>query len=384
MAKKKILLIANEGQEGGAANALKVLAKGLKRDYHPIILMDRPGPLSFFCEKNKIDFVILKFSPFRTVEGPTALKKYAKIVCFPILFLRHFLTNWVALNKIEKSINMEEISLIHTNTNRDDFGAMLAKRFNIPHVWHIREIDNMPYKCFSFRPRRFSYINKNATRLVMISEFVAKEYVKKGLGRNRMRVVHDGIKIKSDFDKSYSDNGLKIIILGAITEGKGQMTAVGALKLLPREISRNITLDMFGFGSEYAEKIKIAAKEYGLFGISVYPFRDDIGSVLPKYDVGLSCAAAEGFGLSTVEYMENKLVTVVTNTGASPEIIIDGSGFTYEFGDAKQLSDIITYIYKMNKKQKAEWGEKAYRRSRDFSDEKHVAGIIEVYDELIG
>ena len=179
MAKKKILLIANEGQEGGAANALKVLAKGLKRDYHPIILMDRPGPLSFFCEKNKIDFVILKFLPFRTVEGPTRSKKYAKIICFPILLLRYFLINWVALKKIEKSINMEEISLIHTNTNRDDFGAMLAKRFNIPHVWHIREIDNMPYRCFSFRPRRFSYINKNATRLVMISEFVAKEYAKK-------------------------------------------------------------------------------------------------------------------------------------------------------------------------------------------------------------
>lgn len=382
--KKKILLIANEGQEGGAANALKILAEGLKDDYQPIVLMERPGPLSRFCEENKIDFRIIKFSPFRTVAGPSKLKKYFKMLLFPLYFLRYYFTNMAALRRINKIFDMSDISLIHTNTNRDDFGAMLAKKFNIPHVWHIREVDNVPYKCFSFRPRRFNYINDNATKLIMISEFVAEAYAKEGLDRDKMQVVYDGIKIRPDFQKTYSSQGLRMIILGAITAGKGQMTAVEAIRRLPKELQQNIHLDMFGHESEYAEQIQAKVKEYGLSEVSIHQFRDGINSTLSGYDLGLSCAVAEGFGLSTVEYMSNKLITVVTDTGASPEIVTKNSGFVYKLGDASQLSDIIVSVYNMNQKAKEKWGEQAYQRAKFFSEKEYVKGIKEIYSELIG
>lgn len=382
--KKKILLIANEGQRGGAANALLSLAEGLKDEYEPIILFGKSGPLSRLCEEKGINFKIVKFLPFRTVAGPSKLKKYVKIGLFPVLFLRYFLTNHIALKKIEKIIDMNKVSLIHTNTNRDDFGAMLAKKYGIPHVWHIREIDNMPYKCYSFRPRRFDYINRNATKLIMISKFVAEAYIEKGLDAKRMQIIYDGIKIRSNFHKTYSDNGLKIIILGAITEGKNQMLAIEALKMLPNAISKKINLDIYGEGNEYAEMIRQKVKEYRLPRVSVNSFNEDIGSIIPRYDLGLSCAVAEGFGISTVEFMTNKLVTVVTNTGASPEIVTNDSGFVYKLNDAKQLSDIIVNIYDMNEKNKAEWGEKAYQRSKKFSDKKYVEEVKKVYSELIG
>lgn len=384
MMKKKILLIANEGQRGGAANALLSLAEGLKDDYEPIILFGKPGPLSDLCKENNIKFEVIKFLPFRTVAGPTKLKKYAKICLFPILYLRYFLTNHIALKKINKIIDMNEISLIHTNTNRDDFGAVLAKKFNIPHVWHIREIDNIPYKCYSFRPKRFSYINKNATKLIMISKFVAEAYIEKGLDKDKMQIVYDGIKIRPDFHKTYSDKGLKIVILGAITEGKNQMVALDALRILPKTISEKISLDMFGEGNEYADMIRQKANEYRLSKVSVNSFRDDVKSILSEYDVGLSCAVAEGFGISTVEFMTNKLVTVVTDTGASPEIVTDDSGFVYKLGNAKQLGDIIINIYNMNKNNKAKWGEKAYQRAKNFSDKKYIEKIKKIYSELIG
>lgn len=382
--KKKILLIANEGQEGGAANALKFLAEGLKDEFHPIILMERLGPLSRFCEEKEIDFRVIKFLPFRIVAGPTRFKKYAKICRFPLIFIRHYLINWIALKRVSQMIDMKEVSLIHTNTNRDDFGAMLAKKFGIPHVWHIREIDNIPYKCFSLRPRRFKFMNNNAAKLIMISEFVARAYAKEGLDRKKMKVVHDGIKIIPEFSKSYSNRGLKIVILGAITEGKGQMTAIEALRSLPQNIRQNIRLDLFGHGSEYADQIRERVNAYGLSNVSINQFRDDIGSILHGYDVGLSCAVAEGFGLSTVEYMSNKLLTIVTDAGASPEIVTKESGFIYKTGNASQLSDIITYVYNMNQKDKTEWGDRAYQRAKSFSEKENVRNIKKIYRELIG
>ena len=87
--KKKILFIANEIQIGGATKSLVYMAKNMHKQYEPIILINKEGPLTKMCEKYNIKYFILNYEGFAVCEGITKLKKIAKKLLFPLLKLKY-------------------------------------------------------------------------------------------------------------------------------------------------------------------------------------------------------------------------------------------------------------------------------------------------------
>ena len=80
-------------------------------------------------------------------------------------------------NKILKQIKNKKIDLIYTNNSTVQYGALLAVKLKVPHIWHIREFAREHYDldfCFSER-KRIDFF-RNATKVIAISESIKKYY----------------------------------------------------------------------------------------------------------------------------------------------------------------------------------------------------------------
>lgn len=383
----KVLFVANIGQIGGATNCLFTLANSLNKakKIEPIILISKKGNLTNMCDKANIKYIILKFDAFVINEGSTKIKKIIKKFLFPIFKLRNIILNKAALNKIDNLIDMNEIDIIHTNVNRDNFGAILSKKYNIPHVWHLREFGDIDYKCLYYNKNYINYMNQNTDYFISVSNAIRNNFIIKGLDINKIYTIYDGISKFSDYDKKFSKNQLKILFMGGIQESKGQIQLIEALHLLSSDVLKNIKVDFYGNGSlEYIKKLKEKINEYKLNSVFKFNgYSNNLNKEIKKYDIGIMCSKCEAFGMVTIEYMANKLITIVSNTGASPEIVTSKSGFIYEYNNYQSLANIIKKIYYMDEITKKEISNNAFERSKYFSEEKTIENILKLYKKII-
>ncbi len=383
--KKKILFIANEAQIGGATKSLIYLVKNVSDKYDPIILMNRTGLLSELCKKNNLNYFVLKYKPFAIGRGSTRLKIIIKKILFPLLKLQYIIYNQLALRKIDSLIDMKEISLIHSNVNRDDFGILLSKKYNILHIMHLREFGNMDYKLLRFRKNHIKYMNENTNYFIAISKTIRDYFVSQGLTENKIKLIYNGVHLQENIKKSFYSNNLKIIFMGGIQESKGQIELINALNLLTKNIKDKIIVDFYGKGTKsYILYLKKIIKKYKLEkNITFNDYDINIDKKIQNYDIGIMCSKSEAFGRVIVEYMTNKLITIVPDTGSAPEIVTNDSGFIYNYGNYKDLANIITKIYNMTDKEKIKIVENGYKRSKQFSDVNNAKNIMLLYEECL-
>ena len=383
MKKAKILFIANEIQSGGATKSLFYLVSNIKNQYDPIILVNKEGYLTQMCDKNNIKYLKVNYKPFATGRGSTKLKKIMKKVLFPALKIRYILCNKIALYKIDKKINMKEIALIHTNINRDDFGAMLSQKYHIPHIMHLREFGDIDFNCFYFKKNYIEYLNQHTNYFIAISNVIKSHFINRGLDESKMKMIYNGVK-QNPKAKLKNTDKLNILFLGAIRKNKGQLEIIEALNLVPQNIREKITLDFYG-GSDASYKALLLEKirKYNLQNVRLNDYLNDVEQIMDKYNVGIMCSKSEAFGRVIVEYMTNKLITIVPNQGACKEIVTDNSGFIYEYGNYQSLADILIKIYNMSIEEKNQMENNAHERAKDFSDENNAKNIMKLYEEVL-
>ena len=297
-----------------------------------------------------------------------------------------FVYNTIALKKINKLIDMEEIDLIHTNVNRDDFGAMLSKKYDKPHIWHLREFGNTDYKCIFLKKNHIDFMKDRTNCFIAISNSIRDYFIQKGIDETKIKTIYNGVAVKNDFEKENSTDKLKILFMGGIQESKGQLQLVEALHLIPKDIIQNIIVDFYGSGiNNYIDLLKKKIKEYNLENnVKINGYRTDIENIIKEYNVGVMCSRTEAFGRVTVEYMANKLITIASDTGANPEIIKEKTGFLYKYGNYQDLANIILKIYNMDEKEKSEIANLAFNRAKEnFSVEQNTFNILKLYNDIL-
>lgn len=385
----KILFIANEFQTGGATKSLIGLARRLKENHEiePIIFVNKLGYLTDMCEKYSIKYYKLNYKSFIIGSGNNKKRKIIKKMLIPFYKIRHFIFNQIALIKAKKIIEESNIEIIHTNTNRDDFGAILAQKYNIPHVWHLREFGEKDYECIALRKNYIEYMNNSATMFIAISKVIKDFFIEKGIKKEKIELVYNGVKINNkEFKRNNSDGRMKIIFMGGITKSKGQYQVIEALKLIPKDIRKNISIDFYGNGAEtYINSLKIDSQKLEMNeNVKFNSYCNDIEKIIKDYDVGIMCSQAEAFGRVTVEYMSNNLITIASNTGANPEIINDGeNGYLYEYNNFKSLADVLLKVYNLSENEKIKINENAYVTATKFSDKNNASNVYNLYVKIL-
>ena len=371
--------------QGGAALALYDLIKELKDNYDdivPIVVTGKKNGLNKMLEEIGVENYSAQYKNFMSSY------KKPEWIYRVMLNVRYKMGQYCAIKRLEKIIDFSEIDIIHSNLNRIDIGAILAQKYKIPHIWHIREHgDGSDFKLTSVMRNPIRYMNSFNSYTIMISNSVEKVWELKGLNNKKMRLIYDGVRTELYNIETKQDNrNLKMIFMGGYDKNKGQEDLIDALKTLPEDLKRLIQIDFFGNGSEkYIKYLKNKIYENGLEKVmKINSYQHDIWKHISDYDIGLNCSHGEGFGRVTVEYMMAGLCPIASDRGATPEIIENGiTGIIYDSSSSEELKNSIIWALNNRKAIRKMGIDASEFAKKEFSMSKHAREIRELYYEVI-
>ncbi len=394
----KVLMIAGKSEFGGAPKCMLELMDILKdkEDITFEAVTHGKAKITEWCSKRGIRSYAVGHIPFAVGKGSTPIRRIAKSVLTPYYFLKIGSANKKAFKMACEVIDFSDIDIIHTNSNRDCLGAMLAAKYNIPHIWHLREFGKEDYDIRYLKPEYIDFMNKNTTRFVAISDAVRKAWIEKGIDPKKIIRIYDGIHLPSDEivrkarsnKQNTSDRPFRIAYLGIVCPSKGQFEAVKALSLLDKELLKNIRIDFWGDCNclpEFTKQMKKYAESHGFQdSVKFKGVTDSVWKVLPEYDAALVCSRSEAFGRITPEYMSLGLQVIASDKGANPELIENGSsGYIYRFGDIKQLAELIAKAYHLSHEKREKISVCAEKRALLFSDKNNAKEVYRLYTEIL-
>lgn len=383
----KVLFISAGDYKYGAPKSMFELMVSLKNTYsvEPVLLTKKPNELNKKCDKLGIE----NYSFWsRDIMAGSAYRN-------PLLnvmkqCVKYCLYIWGGITQGRVStcgIDFDSIDIIHTNLNRNDIGAYISKRYNIPHIWHLRELGREDYRVRSYKIGVIDYMNKNADWFIAISEAVSKAWSERGLNDQKIRIIYNGLNT-GEFKqrKEHQTNTIKIVMTGHIQPTKGQDQLIRAIELLPDEVRSRISVDIYGEAYRDYENylLKFVRRANLEKVVNFCGYCDNVPDKLAEYDVGIVASKAEGFGRVTVEYMLAGLMVIASDTGANLEIIEDEkSGLIYHYGDiqnlAKKIEKVVNDPSIINV-----IGRRARKVAEEkYSNERYTREVYHLYEKII-
>lgn len=376
----KVLFVTDWGTLGGATKALVGLTEDLKkRGVQIIICTGARSDLHDQLDSLGITYIISKHPLVMYVHSS-----------FPFVWIRrkimYTIRKYMAMHKIETSVDLTKVDLIHTNSARSDIGIFLSRKYNIPHIVHLREFGKEDYNCEYLYHNYPIILNNTTSTFIAVSNAVKNKWVKEGISKDKIQVVYDGVKQVPYVHADRNDNIIRFVICGGICEAKGQLEAVMAVKSLIDKGICNIELHIVGWSDKlYLDRINKYIDDNELSDYIFFEGKvDDVYMILSTMDVGLMCSRSEGFGLVTAEYMQAGLGVIASDSGANPELIIDNdTGLLYEKGNIESLtSKMELFINDIDLLHKCGQNAKGYA-VQYFTANRNAEEIIKVYKKII-
>lgn len=340
----RVLYIADPVEVGGASKSLVDVVTAMTRyGVECVVCTSEHGNIE--KELKTVGVQCIADGHMAAMEVPPE-SKIKRIPVYVLRKLQYQKSLKRAMKIIESQIDMATVDIIHTNSARNDLGCELARKYSIPHIMHIREFGEEDFGCWTYRRNYGKFLNDYTDTFICISNAIKASWMQKGISSEKMSVIYNGVDEarinKIDTVKHYLTKELRMVIVGGVCEAKGQIEAIRAMALLPKNVQANVYLDIIGWGNEnYIKQIEREIESLGLRkNINLLGAKDDVGERLCNYQVGLMCSRAEGFGRVTVEYMHAGLGVIASKAGANEEIIENNvTGLLYTKGNAQELAN---------------------------------------------
>lgn len=295
------------------------------------------------------------------------------------------------LDRISEIIGKERPDLIHTNTSVVWEGALCAKNYGIPHVWHIHEILSEHPTLRSILPLPLVYwaINMLSDRVVVVSNAV-RDKLPTFINKEKIITIYNGIdteafrpceesSVREEF--SVPEKTVLGVSIGSLVKEKNYNDLIEAITLV-KKVGGNGKFLIVGDGSpEAVQLLKTQIKSRGLADCVFYlGYRKDIPRILLGSDFLILSSISEAFPMVSLEAMVAGKPVVATNCGGVSEMISEGeSGFLVPVSDPGALSKKILYML-TNRDRMKSMGKKALEEvSRRYSAKKYAAQFEELY-----
>jgi len=312
----KVLYIVNHAVPYGANVALLNILDGVQgRGVMPMVVLGEKGVLCEELEKRDIRYEVVKHH-FSAFPGLTSLRDY--VLFLPKLF-RMLITNQIAVKKVEEIAKRFGADIIHTNIGPSLIGFIVARNLETPHVWHIREYQDLDFDIHAF-PSKDNFNKKLRKRNnfpIAITRGIFSHFKMK----ENACVIYDGVLRKSQTQFSIIKNNY-FLFVGRLEETKGIRKLIEAFI----EFSKNnldFELRIAGHGNDdYILELKKMVSAANLSNrIHFLGFRKDVHDLMANAFALVVASRYEGFGFITVEAMFNGCLVIGNNTGGTKEIL---------------------------------------------------------------
>ena len=222
----RVLIVSHSGKtSGGAEQSLMALVRCVARERADVRLTmlfpsDGQSALRAFAERLGVETLCAPYHRLCFAKTNAKPLRYGKLA------LLHLSDRWRS-GRLAKRLR-GRFDMVYSNTSVVFFGAFLARRLRLPHVWHIREFGR-EYG-IRFLPGADRCRDRLTDRFLFTSRALLDSY--RGRCREeKMRVVYNGIANRPGPARKEHD-GIHMLITGSIQRQKGQYFALQALEKL--------------------------------------------------------------------------------------------------------------------------------------------------------
>ena len=370
----KILYITNDGSLYGANRALLTLIKKVKaRGYKVEVLLSRHGEIEIALRDLNIKYYIFKTCTWvkynSDAKWKTPLRK---------------LFNKISFFYIGKRLQKEKYDIVHTNSSVTNLGIYLSTKWNVKHVWHIREnLDTYKLE-YMYNDDYVTRAYSESDVIITISDFIKKYFLNRLNVSTKVVTIYDGVE---KFEvKPITHDKCVFCTAGVITEYKNQYQVCKSIKKLVDNGYKNVLYYIVGGIQEknYYDKIINFISDNNLQDYIVLTGHEtNPNKYYMKSDVGIMASENEGFGLVTVEYMMSNLVVLGADSGATSEIICDGeNGLLYNSLTENSLYEKMEWC--INNLQNLQFIKKEAKRRalKKYESNIYANNIINIYENL--
>lgn len=243
--------------------------------------------------------------------------------------------------------------LVVTNTVVAPWGAFAAAVLGIPHAWFVREYGDLDHGlAFQIgREKTFEDIGL-LSQAVFTNSIALKKHVGQYLDEGKVSVVYPQVDVAELEHKAEAEPeiapfpaanaGLKVTVVGRLSETKGQWRAIDAVgELAVRGITASLCLVGSQEQPDYDVRLKARAQKLGIADrVTITGERTNPFPYIAAADVCVTPSGIEAFGRSTLEYMLVGKPVVASEGGGSAELVLPGdTGFLFPPDDTAVLAD---------------------------------------------
>ena len=378
--KHRVLYVTYSSDLYGDNKALLNILDGvLEKGLIPFIVLASEGKM---CDELKIRNIEYQFIKNYFFIYPP-LSSIKDLLIFIPRLLRTIWFNYQAENQLSVIVNKFKPDLIHTNVGPVHFGFQVAKKFKIPHVWHIREYQDLDFNMHPlFSVAGFvKKLKHPINHSIAITKGVFNHFY---MTNDNGMVIYDGV-MKADSVHFELVKGKYFLFVGRLEEAKGIRILIESYIEFCK-FNDEIELRIAGDGElNYVKELQQIIDDAKITSrVRFLGFRDDINNLMSTATALIVPSRHEGFGFITVEAMFNGCLVIGNNVAGTKEILEkENLGILYSGRDelvstlkAVVSSGIESYYPLMKKAQE--------RAVNLYSQEQNVEAVYEYYQSILG
>jgi glycosyltransferase involved in cell wall biosynthesis len=358
---------------GGCTHSLVNLMHAVREDVHPIVLLRAKGVVYDYLLSLGFECVVV---PFKLNILP---RNFNYIKYIPRYLLDSFV-NFKAIKRLERIIRDNHIDLIHSNTGVLILGALLSKATHIPHVWHLREFQDLDFKMRPFCGwKRFYSLVDRSDAVISITRAIEQHF--RMCGKSNSFVYNDAVRSLKDACDEPKEN--YFLFCGRVSKAKGADDAVRIFSEFCK-VNPSYRLKFAGIVDdeykkqllEIPDSLEIKSK------IDFLGYCNDVKSLMSKASCFLMTSMNEAQGRVTVEAMFYGTPVLARNSGGTTEFVIDGYNGLLFYNVDDAVHRLISLLDN-NELQKKIISNAHNTAVEIFSEEVYAEHIMHVYQQVI-
>lgn len=286
----------------------------------------------------------------------------------------------VPFKELSLIVNKEKPDIIHTNTGVVHEGFWVSKKYNIPHVWHLREYQTKDFSHFIFPSKYiFSKMLKKSYS-ICISKDIQKYFE---LDNTKESLVIYNPALSNSLSEEQYDKQNYFLVANRLSPEKGIKDILEAFATFLKE-KNYYKLLLLGMGAEvYIKDLKKICNKLNIRPfVEFLGYREDVYDFMRKAKALIVGSFYEGFGRMTAEANMLGIPVIGRNTGGTKEILeLTKGGFLFD--TVEEMAKYMEEISSKTDYEICEFMAKPRQIAIDsFSTEQHVKKVLNLYNSI--